>query len=230
SGSWQPSYKLGMLELRPGGDPLNTNDWKKFPSPVFQSSAKTFGVGHNSFVKSPDGTQDWLVYHSKWSRHDGWQRTVFTQPFQWTAGGLPDFGEPVAAGQALPLPSGEKIPVVGGAQEFRFKKLSDLAGWSYFGHHQLLSIQDGSLHLGELRADAANGFRSGEKIVLDGGNWSDFAASLQLHVLQNQGAAGLLFRVQQPAVGYNAQRGYFAGYSPAESRVVLGLTDGVNWR
>jgi GH43 family beta-xylosidase len=230
SGSWQPSYKLGMLELRPGGDPLNPNDWKKFPSPVFQSSAKTFGVGHNSFVKSPDGTQDWLVYHSKWSRHDGWQRTVFTQPFQWTAGGLPDFGEPVAAGQALPLPSGEKIPVVGGAQEFHFKKLSDLAGWSYFGHHQLLSIQDGSLHLGELRADAANGFRSGEKIVLDGGNWSDFAASLQLHVLQNQGAAGLLFRVQQPAVGYNAQRGYFAGYLPAESRVVLGLTDGVNWR
>ncbi|HWD93305.1 MAG TPA: glycoside hydrolase family 43 protein [Verrucomicrobiae bacterium] len=230
SGSWQPSYKLGMLELRSGGDPLDPKDWKKFPSPVFQSSAKTFGVGHNSFVKSPDGTEDWLVYHSKWNRNDGWQRTVFTQPFKWSADGLPMLGEPVAAGQVLPLPSGEKIPVVTGAQEFHFKNLQDLIGWSYFGHHQLLSLQDGWLHLGDLPANAANSFRSGEKIVLDGGDWSDFTATLQLRALQNQGEAGLLFRVQQPAVGYNAQRGYFAGYLPGQSRVVLGLTDGVNWR
>jgi GH43 family beta-xylosidase len=150
SGSWQPSYKLAMLELRFGGDPLNPKDWKKFPSPVFQSTAKTFGVGHNSFVKSPDGTEDWLVYHAKWSRNDGWQRTVYTQPFNWTAEGLPTFGEPVVSGKALPLPSGEKIPVVIGAREFHFKNLQDLKGWSYFGHHQLLSLQDGGLQLGNL--------------------------------------------------------------------------------
>ena len=229
SGSWQPSYKLAMLELRSGGDPLNPKDWKKFPSPVFQSSAKTFGVGHNSFVKSPDGTEDWLVYHAKWSRNDGWQRTVYTQPFNWTADGLPLFGEPVASGKALTLPSGEKIPVITGTRAFHFKNLQDLDGWSYFGHHQMLSLQDGWLHLGDVPANAANGFRSGEKIVLNGGNWSDFEATLKLRMIQNQGGAGLLFRVQQPAVGYNAQRGYFAGYFPTQSRVVLGLTDGVNW-
>ena len=230
SGSWQPSYKLAMLELRSGGDPLNPKDWKKFPAPVFQSSAMTFGVGHNSFVKSPDGTEDWLIYHAKWDRNDGWQRTVFTQPFNWTADGLPLFAEPVAAGKALRLPSGEKIPAITSAQEFHFKDSQDLTGWSYFGHHQLLSLADGSLHLGDMPLSAANGFRSGEKIVLNGGEWSDFTATLQLRVLQNQGGAGLLFRVQQPAVGYNAQRGYFTGYFPRQSRVVLGLTDGINWR
>ena len=230
SGSWQPSYKVAMLELRSGGDPLNPKDWKKFPSPVFQSSAQTFGVGHNSFVKSSDGTEDWLVYHAKWSRNDGWQRTVFTQPFTWTTDGFPVFGEPVAAGKALPLPSGEKISVVTGAQEFHFKNLQDLAGWSYFGHHQALVLQDEALHLGGLPAEAANGFRCGEKVVVEGGDWSDLTATVRLRMLQNQGGAGLLFRVQQPAIGYNAQRGYFAGYFPGESRVVLGLTDGVTWR
>jgi len=229
SGSWQPSYKIGMLELQRGGDPLNPNAWRKFPAPVFQSSAQTFGVGHNSFVKSPDGTEDWLVFHAKCNRSDGWQRTVFAQPFKWGDDGLPIFGEPVAAGQVLPLPSGEKIPVISREQNYQFKSASDLAGWSYYGHHQMMDFQDGRLHLGDVPLSAANGFRSGEKIVLDGGHWTDFDDVVQMRALEARGQLGLLFRVQLPAVGYNAQRGYFAGYLPGESRVVLGFTDGFAW-
>jgi GH43 family beta-xylosidase len=230
SGSWQPSYKLGMLELRPGGDPLKAKDWRKFPQPVFQSTAKTFGVGHNSFVKSPDGTEDWLVYHAKLDRRDGWQRAVFVQPFTWSKDGLPVFGEPVAAGQTLPLPSGEKIPLRTGDQDFQFSTENDLADWTYYGHHQMMKLQDGRLILGEVPLNGANIYRSGEKLVLDGGEWTDFAAYVRMNARQNRGQLGLLFRVQQPAVGYNAQRGYFAGYLPAESKVVLGFSDGFNWR
>jgi len=109
SGSWQPSYKLGLLELKPGGDPLRPEDWTKYPEPVFQSSALTFGVGHNSFVKSPDGTEDWLVYHAKYERREGSRRMVFAQRFEWDASGFPLFGEPVAPGQPLPLPAGERL-------------------------------------------------------------------------------------------------------------------------
>ncbi|MEI9864783.1 MAG: family 43 glycosylhydrolase [Limisphaerales bacterium] len=127
SGSWQPSYKLGMLELQPGGDPLNPQAWKKFPAPVFQSTLLTFGVGHNSFVKSPDGTEDWLVYHAKRDRRDGWQRAVFIQPFTWSDDGLPVFGKPMAAGQILPLPSGEKVPAISGEHSYQFKSAEDLA-------------------------------------------------------------------------------------------------------
>lgn len=229
SGSWQPSYKLGMLELRSGGNPLNPGDWKKFPEPVFQSTEATFGVGHNSFVKSPDGTQDWLVYHAKWSRSDGWQRTVFVQPFHWHADDAPDLGSPVAAGQALPLPAGEKVPVVEGQKDFSFDNGDSLEGWAYYGHHQMIWLHDGWLHLGGLRGPGANDFRTGEKVVVDGGYWTDFVAKVQIRLLDHASEAGLLFRVQQPAVGYNAQCGYYAGVAVASARAVLGFTDGKSW-
>lgn len=104
SGSWEPTYKLGMLELRQNGDPLNPKDWWKRPEPVFRSTAETFGVGHCCFAKSPDGTEDWLVYHAKIDRRPGWWRALYAQPFGWSDGGEPHFGEPVSAGKLLPVP------------------------------------------------------------------------------------------------------------------------------
>jgi len=105
SASWQPSYKMGLLELI-GDDPLAPGAWRKYPAPVFSPTKTTFGVGHASFVKSPDGKQDWMIYHAKEERKDGWSRMIFAQPFTWTKDGFPDFGGPVARGQPLPLPSG----------------------------------------------------------------------------------------------------------------------------
>jgi GH43 family beta-xylosidase len=108
SGSWQPTYKLGLLELKDQTNPLQPASWFKFPQPAFQSTALTFGVGHNSFVKSKDGSEDWLVYHAKLERREGWHRAVFMQAFTWKSDGAPDFGSPVSAGAPLPLPSGER--------------------------------------------------------------------------------------------------------------------------
>lgn len=65
------------------------------------------GVGHVSFVKSPDETEDWIIYHSKKSTTPGWERDVRMQPFLWNADGTPDFGEAVPAGKAIDRPSGE---------------------------------------------------------------------------------------------------------------------------
>lgn len=106
--SWLPTYKYGMLELT-GDDPLKPDSWVKFPQPVFQSTAQTFGVGHGCFVKSPDGSEDWHVYHAKKDREPGWNRAVFIQPFQFTVEGLPDFGQPVTAGVPLAKPAGSPI-------------------------------------------------------------------------------------------------------------------------
>jgi len=106
SGSWEPTYKIGLLTLAPDGDPLRPADWRKHPQPVFQSTATTFGVGHGSITASPDGAEDWLAYHAKNDRAPGWRRSIFVQPFTWSDDNLPVFGPPVAPGTKLPCPSG----------------------------------------------------------------------------------------------------------------------------
>ncbi len=228
SGSWQPSYKIGLLELKAGSDPLQATGWTKYPKPAFESTAATFGVGHNSFVKSPDATEDWLVYHAKMSRQTGWQRAVFTQPFTWRSDGLPDFGAPVAAGQLLPVPSGQTVRCITGTRHFRFSVPGDLEGWSYFGHHQLDRLTDGKLFLGEMPRHPINLYRSGEKLVLDDGCWTNFVMTTRLSLPEDTGQAGVLFRVNTPFVGYSGQSGYFAGLN-SKRTLVFGFTDGKRW-
>jgi GH43 family beta-xylosidase len=105
--SWLPEYRQGMLQLKnPNSDPLLKENWIK-TGPVFEGNEKVFGVGHCSFVKSPDGTEDWIVYHSKKTTNPGWERDVRMQPFTWKPDGTPDFGKAIPAGAPMKLPSGE---------------------------------------------------------------------------------------------------------------------------
>ena len=105
--SWLVEYRLGMLQLiNPDGDLLDPANWKK-SGPVFEGNSLVYGVGHCSFVKSPDNTEDWIIYHSKKSTTPGWERDVRMQPFKWNTDGTPDFGQPVPAGKLINLPSGE---------------------------------------------------------------------------------------------------------------------------
>ncbi|HEX2916115.1 MAG TPA: glycoside hydrolase family 43 protein [Chloroflexia bacterium] len=109
--SWTADYCLGMLTYS-GGDILDPVTWQKSGVPVFQKyegpEGNAYCVGHCSFVKSPDGTEDWIIYHGKDGAAKGWVgRTARAQRFGWTAEGNPDFGHPVPSSVALPLPSGE---------------------------------------------------------------------------------------------------------------------------
>lgn len=105
--SWRPSYKLGQLRLRaPLTDPMNPDSITK-TGPVFAGTPDVLGVGHASFTKSPDGSEDWIVYHSKRSATPGWDRDLRAQRFTWNADGSPSFGTPVPAGTRLARPSGE---------------------------------------------------------------------------------------------------------------------------
>lgn len=107
SASWEITYKLGLLELAPDGDPMNPAHWHKHAQPVFQRTGRTWGVGHNCFVKSPDGTEDWIVFHAKVETRANWKRVVHAQRFRWDANGRPVFGRPIDAGVAIVRPSGE---------------------------------------------------------------------------------------------------------------------------
>ena len=106
--SWTVEYRQGMLQLiNADGNLLDPANWKK-SGPVFEGNEQVLGVGHCSFVKSPDNSEDWIIYHSKKTTKPGWERNVRMQPFKWKADGTPNFGEAIPAGQLITLPSGEK--------------------------------------------------------------------------------------------------------------------------
>ncbi len=107
SGSWTDDYCLGQLKWT-GGDPMKPSSWVKKDGPVFSRTADVFGPGHASFVKSPDGREDWIVYHAARRKGSGWDRDVRIQEFAWNADGSPDFGTPVSPGVPLPVPSGRR--------------------------------------------------------------------------------------------------------------------------
>lgn len=111
SGCWTDDYSMGMLTADAASDLLDPASWKKRPEPVFKKdpASLAFGPGHNSFFRSPDGTEDWIIYHANPQPGLGCKgkRSARMQEFTWTADGFPDFGTPVALGTKIEIPSGE---------------------------------------------------------------------------------------------------------------------------
>ena len=109
SGCWTDFYALGLLTASAGDDLMNASSWKKSAQPVFKQSLenKVFAPGHNSFFKSPDGNEDWILYHanSEPGQGCGKHRSPRAQKFTWNADGTPNFGAPVKAGMMLDVPS-----------------------------------------------------------------------------------------------------------------------------
>jgi GH43 family beta-xylosidase len=105
SGSWTDDYTLGML-TNTDGNVMNAASWTK-SGPVFSKAPGAFGPGHNTFTKSPDGTEDWIVYHADLRSGGGWaDRSIRAQKFTWNADGTPNFGTPVAYDELVQQPSG----------------------------------------------------------------------------------------------------------------------------
>lgn len=112
SGCWTDFYALGMLSADANSNLLDPVSWTKNPQPVFRQ-AKENGVyapGHNSFFKSPDGKEDWILYHANSAPGQGCggHRSPRAQRFAWKPDGTPDFGVPVKTGVPLPIPSDKK--------------------------------------------------------------------------------------------------------------------------
>lgn len=111
SGFWSDGYCLGLLTLKEGGDPLVAADWSKQNHPVFsmRPESSIYGPGHNGFFKSPDGKEDWMIYHARSVANDGNAiRRPYIQRFTWNSDGSPNFGLPANSALKLKRPSGEK--------------------------------------------------------------------------------------------------------------------------
>jgi len=104
------NYCLGQLELV-GGDPIDPAAWNKHTAGcVFYENAdeNVHGVGHASFTNSPDGTEDWIVYHGMRDYENGWSaHTIRTQEFGWNEDGSPNFPRPCVG--PFPVPSGQLV-------------------------------------------------------------------------------------------------------------------------
>ncbi|WP_229793790.1 glycoside hydrolase family 43 protein [Salinimicrobium marinum] len=108
SGCWTDFYSLGLLRLK-GEDILNPANWEKHSKPIFTKSQENsvYGPGHNSFFKSPDGKEDWILYHanSKPGQGCGSKRSPRMQKISWSKDGVPIFGDPVSEDTTLEIPS-----------------------------------------------------------------------------------------------------------------------------
>lgn len=109
SGCWTDFYALGMLTADANTDLLNPNSWKKSTQPVFKQSAenKVYAPGHNSFFKSANGKEDWILYHANPEPNQGCgnHRSPRAQKFTWNADGTPNFGKPVSTQEQIALPA-----------------------------------------------------------------------------------------------------------------------------
>ncbi|KAK1079670.1 hypothetical protein LTR33_006193 [Friedmanniomyces endolithicus] len=85
---------------------MNNQDWRKNnDNCVFYQNAleHAYGVGHASFTTSPDGTEDFIVYHGMEDPYSGWSaRNIRTQKFTWNADGTPNFPRPGYGPYAVP--------------------------------------------------------------------------------------------------------------------------------
>lgn len=105
----KPDYQLWMKSLPAGADPLAPGDWTEHPDAVLarNDAEGVYGPGHNGFFKSPDGSEDWMVYHAKnTSQYTYDYRTARIQRVTWNQD-LPMFGPPPASGATLDVPAGD---------------------------------------------------------------------------------------------------------------------------
>jgi GH43 family beta-xylosidase len=111
SGCWTDHYTLGLLEADAKADLMQASSWKKTPEPIFKGNpeGKAFAPGHNSFFKSPDGKEHWIIYHANPEAGQGCgnHRSPRMQPFTWNADGTPNLGSPIALDKEIRQPSGQ---------------------------------------------------------------------------------------------------------------------------
>jgi len=110
SACWTNYYELGMVTAKAGSDLLNPASWHKKDRPVFWENieAQVYAPGHNTFFSSPDGKEEWILYHANSGPNQGCGalRSPRAQRFTWNSDGTPNFGRPLSTDTAIPKPSG----------------------------------------------------------------------------------------------------------------------------
>jgi len=120
SAFWSDEYCLGLLTADADSDLLDPRSWRKQPQPLLVSSPddSTYGPGHHAFFRSPDGGEDWLVFHARGTPggqgYGPERRAALASPISWLDR-LPVLGPLSRLRLPLAEPSGTRWPVAGSA-------------------------------------------------------------------------------------------------------------------
>lgn len=111
-GCWTDGYSIGLIWMDESKNPLDKNSWTRGKNnPLFVSNTvgNAFGPGHNSFFKSLNGKEDWVIYHAnpQTGQGCGENRSTRMQQFKWDNNGFPIFGIPEQLNKELNIPGGE---------------------------------------------------------------------------------------------------------------------------
>jgi GH43 family beta-xylosidase/uncharacterized protein YjdB len=104
------NYCVGLSVCDLSTDVMDENNWKKSSTPIMSRSDEnsSFGPGSPLFVKSPDETEDWLIYHGgPIGGQTSTDRRVRAQIINWTDDGQINLGVPSNPNTVLDMPSGE---------------------------------------------------------------------------------------------------------------------------
>lgn len=105
----KPDYKVGYLWADVKSDPMKVGSWTQEGQPLLERADgnKVFGPGHHGFFKSPDGKEDWIVYHGKTTSEYTYKgRSTRAQRLEWNDRGFPQKLIPLALDAKVPVPSG----------------------------------------------------------------------------------------------------------------------------
>ncbi len=106
SASWTLDYCEGLLICK--GPILDVKSWHKI-GPILDHHAKSYGPGSMVFVKSPDNTQTWMLYHGEDHAGPAYpDRDIRMQQIHWNNEGVPVAGYPIDPGVPVHLPSGDE--------------------------------------------------------------------------------------------------------------------------
>ncbi len=107
----KPDYKVGYLWAESKSDPMKVESWKQAEEPLLSRADenRVYGPGHHGFFKSPDGREDWIVYHGKTTDVFTYRgRTTRAQRLEWDEKGFPRKILPYPLEADITVPSGER--------------------------------------------------------------------------------------------------------------------------
>ncbi len=129
------NYCVGVSVADATSDVMKPESWKKYPEPIMKRSDEnsSYGPGSPLFLKSEDGTEDWIIYHGIPTHgQGGGNRGIRAQRISWNDDDFINPGIPSNPGTVLTRPSGAEKSEIYEAEDAKLSGASKIAARSAF--------------------------------------------------------------------------------------------------